>query len=295
MTRHILSLFLLSLSTAAASAGSRQHDLNVTTRHGFPSRCADLEVTIEGRPAERDEHVMAITPPTGSALHIRAARNSGVRVEGADRGDVLVVACKAARSRDDLDQIHVTFQNGLVTATGPEEASWAAYLLVQVPRSAALDLEAWNGALSLHGLAGRVAARSQNGPISVDHCLGAIDAEAHNGPISVSGSGGDVRVRTQNGPISVKLAGNVWDGAGLEARAINGPLSLRIPKGYHSGAVVESTSRSPLRCHGHACEGAQRHLDDDGRRVELRGGTVVVRLSTVNGPVSIASADTDEN
>ena len=294
MTRRMFPVLLLSLSASAAVAGSDHHDMNVSTRYGFPSRCGDLDVTIEGRPAVRDEQSLVLTPPANSALRIRAARNSGVRVEASDRRDVLVVACKAARTREDLDRIRVSFENGLLTAAGPPEEPWVAYLLVQAPRSAALDLEAGNGPLSLSGLAGKVAARSQNGPISVDDCPGSIDAQAVNGPISVSGSSGDVRVRTQNGPISVKLTGNAWDGPGLDARAENGPVSLRIPDGYRSGAVVESAGHSPFRCRGGACDRARRTWDDDGRRVELGGATPLVRLSTVNGPVSIASADADE-
>jgi hypothetical protein len=296
MTRHALPVLLLSLFASAATAGSGRHDgVNVTTRYGFPSRCGDLEITIEGRPALRDEHALSVTPPAREALRIRAARNSGVRVEASDRRDVQVVACKAARTQEDLDRIKVTFENGLLTAAGPEEESWVAYLLVSAPRTAALDVEAWNGPLSLQGLTGKVTARSKNGPISVDDCPGAIDAEAQNGPISVVGSGGDLRVRTQNGPISIKLAGNAWDGPGLEARAVNGPVSLRIPDGYRSGAVVESAGRSPFRCKGGACNRARHNWDDDGQRVELGGGTLAVRLSTVNGPVTVASGDGDED
>lgn len=295
MTRHALPVLLLSLFTSAAAAGSGRHDVNVTTRYGFPSRCGDLDVTIEGRPAMRDEQALAVTPDAGAVLRIRAARNSGVRIDASDRRDVQVVACKAARTQEDLDQIRVTFENGLLTAVGPEEESWVAYLLISAPRAAALDVEAWNGPLSLQGLTGKVTARSQNGPISVDDCPGAIDAEARNGPISVVGSGGDLHVRTQNGPISIKLAGNAWDGAGLEARAVNGPVSLRIPDGYRSGAVVESAGRSPFRCKGEACHRARHNWDDDGQRVELGGGPPSVRLSTVNGPVTVASSDRDED
>jgi hypothetical protein len=294
MTRHALPVLLLSLSASAAAASGR-HDVNVTTRYGFPSRCGDLEVVIEGRPALRDEQALSVTPPAGTALRIRAAHNSGVRVEASDRRDVQVVACKAARTQEDLDRIRVTFEDGLLTAAGPEEESWVAYLLVSAPRGATLDVEAWNGPLSLQGLTGKVTARSQNGPISVDDCPGAIDAEARNGPISVVGSGGDLHVRTQNGPISIKLAGNAWDGPGLEARAVNGPVSLKIPDGYRSGAVVESAGRSPFRCKGGACNRARHNWDDDGQRVELGGGATAVRLSTVNGPVTVASTDRDED
>jgi DUF4097 and DUF4098 domain-containing protein YvlB len=296
MTRHILCALLLCPPAAAAIASSGRHSVNVSMRDGSPARCDDLEVTIDGRSAVRDERTMAVAPPAGAALRIRAARNSGIRVEASDRRDVLVLACKAASSREELDQIRVSFENGLLTAVGPAEESWSAYLIIEAPRAAALELEATNGPISIEGLTGRVTVRSQNGPISVKECSGTIDANAQNGPISVAGSGGDVRVRTENGPISVRLSGQAWDGPGLDARAVNGPISLKIPDGYRSGAVVESAGRSPFRCKASACDRANRSWDDDGRRVELGGGALAVRLSTVNGPVTVSpSSDPDED
>lgn len=298
MTRHILSVLAsclaLAASIAPAGTGHREghRGLNVSY-HGYPARCGDFEVTIEGRAALRGEQAMTLTLPTSAALSVRAARNSGVLIAASDRLDVLVMACKAAASREQLDQIRVSFENGLLTAVGPAEDAWVGYLLIEVPRGAGLDVEAQNGPISLQGLAGKVAARSQNGPISMKDCPGTIAAEAQNGPISIAGSGGDVRVRTQNGPISVKLRGTGWDGPGLDARAVNGPLSLKIPDGYRSGAVVESAGHSLFRCKGGSCDQARRSWDDDGRRVELGAGPAVVHLSTVNGPVSVGPADSD--
>ncbi len=293
MRRQILSVLLFSFAASAALAGSGNHSMSVSTHGGSPAGCSDLDVTIEHRAALRAEQVLTIAAPAGSALRIQAAPNSGVYVEASDRRDVLVLACKAARTPEDLAGIRLRFENGVLTATGPDEEPWIASLLVQVPRSAALDLDASNGPLSLRGLTGRVTAQTRNGPIQVKDCPGDIEARAQNGPIQLSGSGGNVRVETQNGPISVKLTGSSWAGPGLEARAQNGPLSLRIPDGYQSGAVVESAGHSPFRCKGGACDRARRLGGDDGRRVELGAGAPVVRLSTVNGPVSIASADAD--
>jgi hypothetical protein len=295
MKLRALSVLTLCLPLAAQNvlAGSGRHDMNVSSHFEAAARCSDLEVTIEGRPAARDEQALALSPAKGSPLRVQAPRNSGVHILASDPRDVLVMACKAAGSAEELDQIHVTFENNLLTAVGPVDESWVAYLLIEAPRGAALSVEAHNGPISLRGLSGKVAARSQNGPISIKDCPGTLDAEAQNGPISVAGSGGDMRVRTQNGPISVKLSGNAWDGPGLDARAVNGPISLKIPDGYRSGAVVESAGRSPFRCKGVACGRARQSWDDDGNRMELGSGALVVRLATTNGPVSVGSADTD--
>jgi hypothetical protein len=297
MKTPVLSLITLCLPLIAEPAlgDSGQHGMgmNVSSSFGTPARCGDLDITFDGRPAVRDEQEMAVSAAAGSPLRVQAARNSGVLVQATDRRDVLVTACKAAGSAEELDQIRVTFENGQLTAVGPVDESWAAYLLIEAPRAAALSVEAHNGPISLRGLSGQVAARSENGPISVKDCSGSIDAEAQNGPISVASSGGDVRVRTQNGPISVKLSGSAWDGSGLDARAVNGPVSLKIPAGYRSGTIVESAGRSPFRCRGDACGRARRTWDDDGNRMEFGSGSTVVRLTTTNGPVSVGSADAD--
>jgi DUF4097 and DUF4098 domain-containing protein YvlB len=105
---------------------------------------------------------------------------------------------------------------------------------------------------------------------------------------------GDVDIDTQNGPISVKLSGNRWDGK-LEAHARNGPLSLSLPEGYASAVTVESSGRSPFQCRAKACGEARKNWDEDSRRIEFGSSAPVVRLSTVNGPVSIRSDGAEED
>jgi hypothetical protein len=288
-----LAALLLSFSPSLATAGWGSHDLEVSTRGGAPLICSDLEVTVGHRPAAVAEQAMTLA--AGQTVRVRAARNSGISVEAADRRDVAILACKAAADGSDLDRIRVTLEDGLLTASGPAGDSWVAYFLIEVPRAATVDVEAGNGPIWLEHLMGKVSARSQNGPISVKNCAGSVDAQAENGPIGVSGSGGDIRIRTQNGPISVRLSGSGWDGPGLDARAVNGPVSLRIPDGYRSGALVASAGHSPFRCKGGACGHANRTWDDDGNRVELGSGPLAVRLSTVNGPVSVAGIDGEED
>ncbi len=117
---------------------------------------------------------------------------------------------------------------------------------------------------------------------------GGVRALTANGPISVSGSGGNLDVETQNGPISVDLKGTQWAGE-LQGRAQNGPLTVRVADGFSSGVdllVRELTVELPYRClhfgHGRG--------DRRSRSVRLGSGAVVVKLSTVNGPVTLANA-----
>ena len=96
----------------------------------------------------------------------------------------------------------------------------------------------------------------------------------------------------QNGPVTIKLNSDHWTGAGLEARTHNGPLELRVPENYRSGVEVAATTHAPFSCHHSECKGT---WDEDNKQVHLGGSPTVVRLSTVNGPVSIAAPGSDDH
>jgi hypothetical protein len=311
----VLGICLASAASAATAPGLERHGrrgASVSTDAGGPfDDCRQMRVTFDDTPAARAEETVSGPAPRG-ALRFRAPFQSGIFVLGADRSDVSVTACKAAAADQDLSRITVSLENGEILVRGPEGRDWLVHLIVRAPRAAGLDLEANNGPIAVRGMTGDVAARTQNGPLSLEDssgpiraearngpislraCSGTVSATAVNGPVSVSGSGGDVDVHTQNGPISVKLSGYRWDGR-LEAHARNGPLSLLLPEGYASAVSVESSGGSPFQCRAKACEEARRNWTEDSRRIEFGDSSApVVRLSTVNGPVSIRSDRSEE-
>ncbi len=296
----------LSAATAPARASeSHRPDMNLSI-DGPIEDCRQLHVTFGDEKVARSEETLSV-PATGGVLRMRAPASSGIFVRGGNRREVSVLACKAAVDAADLARITVSAEGGELRARGPEGRDWVVHFIVRAPSATGLDLEVRNGPLAVRGMSGTVAARAQNGPlsfedssgriqaeamngpISVKECSGTVQATAVNGPVSVSGSGGDVSVRTQNGPISVHLFGSRWHGK-LEASGRNGPLTLSLPDGYASGVLVESSGRSPFQCRAGACEEARRSWDEDSRRVEFGDpASPAVRLSTVNGPVSIQS------
>ena len=281
----------------AGHSGRHNHGVSVTTNDsGDPVRCDQIDVSFGSgrRDAARSEERVAI-PPGREPLRIAAAKNSGVRVRGADRSDFEVLLCKAAPSPETLAAIRLDNGNGEVTVAGPAGDEWVGYLLVQAPRGAAIDVEASNGPIGLSGLSGSVTARAQNGPISIRDSGGDIQAEAKNGPIHVRGDSGHVTVRTQNGPIGVSLTGSAWNGDGLDARAVNGPIHIAIPDGYGSAGVVESLGHSPWHCSGRACSEAKRVDDEDRRSMEFGAGAPVIHVATENGPVSIAAGGSGDD
>ena len=304
--RRALPVWTIALAMAGTpvfAGGGR--NVSVTTNRGGPiDRCDQIRVTFDDEEAARSEQELTL-PRSRDPLRLHVGENSGLWVQASDRRDFSIRACKAASSPEYLDRISVSFADGRFAASGPDKREWMVYLLVSAPRDAALDLEASsgplsvrgtsgsveartiNGPLSFHETSGTIRARAENGPISLKGCSGDVQAEAVNGPISVSGSGGDLRLTTRNGPISVELVGNRWEGAGLVAKAVNGPLSLQIPEDYRSGTVVEMSGSSPVSCRARACAQGRKTWDEDSRRIEFGDSTPVVRLSTINGPVSI--------
>jgi hypothetical protein len=307
-----MALALCAAAPARATSRSGRN-MSVSTDHDGPiDDCSQVRVTFDHDAAARAEQTLDVASARG-ALRMRAPVHSGIFVQGSDRRDFSVTACKAAALSQDLARISVSFENGELALRGPENGDWLVYVIVRAPRAANLDLEVENGPVSVRGISGAVTARTENGPlsfrdssgtikahakngpISLKECTGTVEAQAVNGPVSVTGSGGDVNVSTQNGPISVNLSGSLWDGR-LEAHASNGPLSLCLPERYGSGVLVESSGRSPFQCRARACEGARKNWDEDSRRVEFGdSASPAVRLSTVNGPVSIRSDRLEED
>jgi DUF4097 and DUF4098 domain-containing protein YvlB len=231
-------------------------------------------------------------------LDVHAAHNGGVLVRGWDKNEVLVKACKAVAASSDaeakglLSELKLVINGNQINAVGPDsrdDQRWVIHFLINVPRNIKLAMDAHNGPLSIRDVNGTLSATTVNGPVSIHRCTGDITAEATNGPVNVTRSSGNIRVRTQNGPLDIELSGTEWSGSGLEASAQNGPIKLRIPPNYKSGVEVSSRGYSPFHCADDACSSARKDWDDRNKSVHLGGQNTMVRMSTVNGPVSIVS------
>ena len=113
-------------------------------------------------------------------------------------------------------------------------------------------------------------------------------ADVQNGPITVSGSSGDFRLTAQNGPLTVELNGTQWSGGELEESTQNGPLTLKLPETYLSSVRVDASKHSPVECRAIQCQQSVRTWD---RPTVIQFGDTapVIRLSTINGPVTIVT------
>jgi hypothetical protein len=255
-----------------------------------------LHIRFDDRDAVMKSEERTVTKAEAPTLHVHPHTNGGVQVQGWDKDVYSVTACKAAANYNGdaeriLSQIKLSVQNGEVSTSGPtDEHDWTVYLLIRAPRAAAIDLETANGPLSLYSVDGKLTAHATNGPITLRNFSGDADVQASNGPISITGGSGSLRIHTQNGPISINLEGKTWNGSGLTADAQNGPLTLSVPSDYQSSFSVESRNYSPMSCRASICENARKTWDDNNRRIEFGSSPALIRLSTVNGPVSVQSS-----
>jgi DUF4097 and DUF4098 domain-containing protein YvlB len=288
------SFACVSLSTQAF-AGHDHHGLSISIDDDQAvTSCDQLHVRADDREIARSEERLTL-PQTSSTVRMEASQNGGIYVYGWERQDFGILNCKVALSDErataerKLQEIKMSFDSGQLSVRGPDDGDWTSYLIVHAPRSSTLSLKGMNGPISVSDLTGKVEVRNTNGPLSIGNSSGEINADIVNGPINYTGSSGDVHLRAENGPIAVKLGGTSWNGKGLDAESTNGPLSLKMPNNYVSGVLVQTRGYSPFSCSG--CEGAHKDFDDSNKSVQFGTGSPVVRLSTVNGPVSINEND----
>lgn len=285
---------LLALGFTTARASRRHHSVNISNHHGYAATsCSDLHIRFDDEDAVVRSEERTLTKSEAAVLRVQPHSNGGMQVAGWDKDTYSVTACKAAAGSGGeaeriLSQIKMSIENGKVSTSGPEdEEAWTVELLIRTPKAASLEMETTNGPISLYDVDGKLTARAKNGPISLKNFSGDAEITAVNGPISLEGSNGNVRIHTENGPISVALNGKSWNGTGLTADAHNGPLTLTVPNGYQSSFVVESTNYAPVSCKASICDNARKTWDDEHRRIEYGNSPAMIRLSTVNGPITV--------
>jgi hypothetical protein len=284
MRRLALTLAVTLLATGAYAHGWNNIDGDDCSRRGF---------RFDGRTA----HVAEESFDAPSLRTVKVA-NTPVSVKGGSGRGYTITVCKAAANAGDLAAIHVAVEGGALVSRGPDNDEWTVTYKITAPNGAQLDLESRNGPLALRDIDGTFVVRLKNGPLALDNVRGNVDAVTTNGPVSIDGGSGNMKVKASNGPISVTLDGASWEGGTLDASTSNGPLSVKVSPSFASGVLVEAHGRGPIACRAEACEGQlrrnQRGWDDDNdepRRFEFGRGPQNVRISTVNGPVTIKDAE----
>jgi hypothetical protein len=285
---------LLIVEPAAAQEKRHRGTTISTDGEKMITDCGQIRIEIGDGETLRSQLVQTVPRSAVSALQVRSTKNGGIHVQGWNGSDYSITACLAAGSdttndaKAILDQLKLSVVDGKVTVEGPNPQDWLAFLIIQAPNGSTLDLESGNGPVGVANFSGNIQARNVNGPITFHSVSGQVKADVQNGPITVAGSGGDFRLTAQNGPLTIALDGLQWQGGELEGRTQNGPLTLKIPENYMSPVRVDASKHSPIQCKAVQCKQAVRTWDRPSV-IEFGGPTPVIRLSTINGPVTIVS------
>lgn len=294
----LVALFGAALIFEPISASQRHHHsttISIDDEKDLTD-CGQIKLLISDAEQARSELAQTISRSAAATLHVEPPRNGGVSVQGWNRDEYSVKACLAASgattadAKAILDQVKLTVRDGRVIVEGPEPKDWIAYLIIRAPNGVGLDLKSTNGPISVSDFSGSIQAHSLNGPTTFRRVTGQVQSDAQNGPIDVTGSSGDFRLSTQNGPLTIELDGSSWSGGEIEGRTQNGPLTLRLPEAYQSSIRVDASKHSPIECRAVQCQQAARTWDQPNL-IQFGGGAPVIRLSTINGPVTISSRD----
>lgn len=210
----------------------------------------------------------------GNRLEVDGAANGGIRVLGWDGGDILVRSRVEARAeelgeaRSLLEEVEIRTGGNRIRAEGPRTGRrewWSVSYEIFVPRAMDLELE------------------TTNGGITVADVSGDIRFDATNGGVTLDRLGGDVRGRTTNGGLQVTLAGDRWQGDGLDVETTNGGVTVQVPEGYSAMLEAGTTNGGmevdfPVTIQGRV-----------GRRLNatLGEGGAPIRITTTNGRVRL--------
>jgi len=223
----------------------------------------------KGRFCEIREMTLA---DTGS-LVVDAAPNGGIKVEAWDREEILVEARvqvwdkDEAEARDKAADIEIHGNGGRLRAERRSEDNWSVSYRIKAPRQIDLELESHNGGVSVAGIRGE------------------LRIETHNGGLSLDSVAGDVVARTRNGGVHVDLAGDRWEGEGLDVETRNGGVKLQMSENYSAELETGTVNGRikidfPVTVQGEI--GRSLHTT-------LGSGGATIRVKTTNGGVKIST------
>lgn len=211
---------------------------------------------------------------TGDRIEVDAEPNGGIRIEGWDRDEIEVraVVRTHADSEEDaralVDDVRVEIDGTRIRSDGPRmegRAGWSVSYRLRVPRRSDLELE------------------STNGSIAIRDVRGDLRFDTTNGSVELGGVAGSVRGETTNGGIDVSLAGDRWEGSGLDVETTNGGIDLRIPEGYDAELETGTTNGGlridfPITIQGRIDRRLRTTLGEGGPRI---------RAVTTNGSIHL--------
>lgn len=213
-------------------------------------------------------------PASKGSMRIDPGMNGGVTVKGWDRNDVWVraridtAAETESEARSMVGSIRFASGAGQIHPEGPESDkyhSWSVSYEIFAPKQSEFDIKTYNGGIHLADLRGR------------------IEFEALNGGVTLERLAGEIHGHTTNGGLHIELAGDRWDGRGLDVETTNGGVKLDIPSNY-SAHIETSTVNGGINVDFPV---TVRGRIDRNLSFDIGSGGPTIRATTTNGGVRI--------
>ena len=213
----------------------------------------------------------------GSMLSVDAGPNGGISIKGWDRSDILVrsqvntYAPTDGEARNLALQVFVRASGSDIRADGPVRDSdhqWTVSYEIFVPSRSSVNLA------------------TENGGVSISDVVGNLEFKTVNGGLNLRRVGGYVHGNTTNGGVTIELAGDRWEGQGLDVTTTNGGVRLRVPTNY-SAQLEAQTIHGGIHATGVTELPAP---DQPAHRIStaLGAGGATLKLATTNGGVSLS-------
>jgi len=217
--------------------------------------------------------VREMTLPDLGSLVVDATPNGGIKVEVWDRGEIFVEARVQVWDEDEADAmkkaagIEIHDNGGRLRAESREDDNWSVSYRIKAPRQTDLELDSHNGGVSVAGI------------------MGELRIETHNGGLTLDSVAGDVVARTHNGGVHVELAGDSWEGVGLDVETRNGGIELEMSENY-SAELETGTVNGRIKI-----DFPVTVQGEIGRSLTttLGSGGAPIRVKTRNGGVKIST------
>ncbi|MDQ6676470.1 MAG: hypothetical protein M3Z09_04150 [Acidobacteriota bacterium] len=114
-------------------------------------------------------------------------------------------------------------------------------------------VDAWNKTLNeARSIVSRIEIQTRDG-------VGATSFSVENGGVVLSRLKGSVHGNSMNGTIMIQLAGNRWEGSGMDVEATHGGILVDVPQAYSARLELEAPSR---KINSQTPLGAQRSYMD---------------------------------
>lgn len=215
--------------------------------------------------------------PGNGPISIDPGKNGGVSVKGWSRHEVLVrarietAAPSESEARSLAPQVRFASGAGQIHADGPatdNDHYWSVSYEIFVPQQSDIDAKAHNGGIHIQDVRGR------------------IEFQATNGGVTLARLAGEVHGLTTNGGLHVELAGDHWDGKGMDVSTVNGGVKMTVPSNYSAHLETGTTNGGlnvdfPVAVQGSVSKAMSFNLGNGG---------ATVRVMTTNGGVKIQRA-----